>query len=301
MESKYIEELKSGKYGTCLVDEPMKNHTTFKVGGPADLLIKPSSEEEIEELVKYCKSNKLPLMIVGNGSNLLVKDSGIRGVVLKLDKNFNAIEFDGDRVIAQAGALLSTVSKKSFKKSLTGMERVSGIPASIGGAMTMNAGAYGTEMKDIVESVKCVDQDGNIRDYSNEEMHFRYRGSRVDDEKLTVISATFKLEKGDFDTIMETFEDYDHRRRSKQPLEKASAGSTFKRPEGHYASKLIDDAGLRGFAYKDAQVSDKHCGFIINNGDASYEDIQELIHRVQDIVFEKYQVRLETEVKIVGD
>ncbi len=301
MESKHIEELKSGKYGECIVDEPMRNHTTFKIGGPADVLMKPKSEEEIQAIVNYCIQEDLDLMIVGNGSNLLVKDGGIRGVVIKLDKNFNAIEFEGKRVRAQAGALLSTVSKKSFKKSLTGMERVSGIPASIGGAMTMNAGAYGTEMKDIVESVRCIDHEGNIKEFSNEEMHFRYRGSRVEDEGLLVLSATFALEEDDMETIMATFEDYDHRRRSKQPLEKASAGSTFKRPEGHYASKLIDDAGLRGFSYKDAQVSEKHCGFIINNGQASYEDIQELIHRVQAIVEDKYEVKLETEVKIVGD
>ncbi|MDO4779110.1 MAG: UDP-N-acetylmuramate dehydrogenase [Tissierellia bacterium] len=284
-----------------LLSEEMKNHTTFKIGGPADILIKPKNEEEVRKVLEICKNEQIPYFVKGNGSNILVRDKGIRGIVIEFSEKFSDVKIDDNRVTAQSGALLSTVSKKSFQESLAGMEAVSGIPASVGGAMAMNAGAYGTEMKDIVESVRLMDSNGQIHEYSNEEMHFRYRASRVGDDKLVVLSATFKLNKDNYDDIMARFEDYDFRRKDKQPLSDNSAGSTFKRPEGHYASALIDQAGLRGFTHGRAKVSDKHCGFLINIDNSTCENLLELVKKVQDSVNEKYGVNLEMEVKIIGE
>lgn len=296
-----FDELKTGQYGEFLVDEPMRNHTTFKVGGPADIMMFPGKQEEIVAIVNYANDHKIPLMILGNGSNLLVTDKGIRGIVLKIGKNYSDIKFDGEKVYAQAGALLSTVSKKSFKEDLSGMEEISGIPGSIGGAMVMNAGAYGGEVSQITSKVTCLSKEGEILVFNNEEMEFGYRQSVVSKRDLIVLDVELTLRKADPDEIMAKFKDYDYRRTSKQPLEKNSAGSTFKRPEGHYASKLIDDAGLRGFQLKRAQVSEKHCGFLINVDDATYEEMMALIKYVQATVKEKYGVDLETEVKIVGE
>ncbi|MGF0040108.1 UDP-N-acetylmuramate dehydrogenase [Peptoniphilaceae bacterium SGI.131] len=301
MENKDIEELKKEIYGQAFIDEPMKNHTSFRVGGPADLLVKISSEDQLARLVKYCNVNNIPFMVKGNGSNMLVRDGGIRGVVVEMSKSFSKIDIEGFKVEAQAGALLSTLAKATFKQELTGMEAVSGIPASVGGAVAMNAGAYGTEMKDIVESVRCMDMEGNIFELSNEEMKFRYRGSLVFDKKLIVLSARFLLEKGDPSTIEAAYADYNYRRTSKQPLDKYSAGSTFKRPEGNFASALIDRAGLRGFTHKRAQVSEKHCGFLINMNDATCQEILELVGKVQDVVYDKFSVKLEMEVKVIGE
>ena len=298
---KDLAELKSGKYGDFIENEAMKNQTTFKVGGPCDLLMRPKDEKEIRDIVLYCKENDIPLTLLGNGSNVLVRDKGIRGVVIKFDKNFNEISIDGEYLTAQAGALLSTASKTSFAESLEGMEGLSGIPGSVGGAIYMNAGAYGTEIKDVAYSVRCMDLDGNIHEFNNEEMDFGYRHSTVSEKDLICLTATFKLKKGNYEEIMARFKDFDYKRTSKQPLEKHSAGSTFKRPEGYFASKLIDDAGLRGYTYKRAQVSEKHCGFLINMDDATFDEVMGLITRVQDIVKEKFGVTLETEVKIIGE
>lgn len=298
---KYKEIFKGANIGEVLYMEPMKNHTTFKIGGPCDVMIMPTTEEEIVEALRIVKSNKLDYMIIGNGSNLLVRDKGLRKVVIKLHDNFSNVEVDGPHVKAQAGALLSTVSKVSMKKGLTGMEALSGIPGDIGGAITMNAGAYGSEMKDIVLFVKAIDKDLNIRVFNNEEMDFRYRNSKVQDDGLVVLETLFKLKKGDEKEIEELFQDVTFKRTSKQPLEYPSAGSTFKRPEGYFAGKLIDDSGLRGYRYKDAQVSEKHCGFVINRGNADFEQVHTLIKHVQDTVYKNYGVELETEVKIIGE
>lgn len=296
-----LEKLKDGSFGEFLENEPMRNHTTFKVGGPADIMMIPTTEQQVIDIVRYCNRNEIPFMVLGNGSNLLVKDKGIRGVVIKLGKNFSNIEFDGEVVRAQSGALLSTVSKKSFKQSLTGLEQVSGIPGSIGGAMVMNAGAYDKDVSSVVTKVRCLTQAGDLMEFTNAQMQFGYRTSVVSKENLIVLDVEMKLERDNFDDIMERFKDFDYRRTSKQPLDKNSAGSTFKRPPGHYASKLIDEAGLRGYTYKRAQVSEKHCGFVINMDDATYEEVITLIHQVQDIIKEKYHVELETEVKIIGE
>lgn len=294
-------ELLSGKFGESIENEILKDYTTFKIGGKADILIKPASECQISELVKFCNLNDVPITIIGKGSNLLIRDKGVRGVVVALRENFSQIKVNGLEITAQAGALLRNVAIESFSQNLTGMEPISGIPGSIGGAIIMNAGAYGSEMIDIVKSVRCMDKNGVIREYSNEEMDFSYRHSLASEKGLLVISATFRLEKGKNEEIQEKFKEFDFKRSSKQPLEKNSAGSTFKRPEGYFASKLIDDAGLRGFTVGEAQVSEKHCGFLINIENSTCENMLELIAQVQEKVYEKYNVKLEREVKLIGE
>ncbi len=288
-------------FGIILFDELMKNHTSFKIGGPADIMIVPKNEKDIVNAIKFLRENNIKYFIMGNGTNLLVKDTGIRGAVIKIADEYNKISIDGDRINCEAGALLSDIGKYTLEKSLTGFEFASGIPGAVGGAVTMNAGAYGGEMKDIVYKVRALDKGNNIIEISNEDMNFRYRGSKVVDEDLIVLSAEFQLEKGDKSIIKEKMEDLAYRRKSKQPLEYPSGGSTFKRPEGYFAGKLIEDAGLRGLRYGDAQVSEKHCGFIINAGEVNFEEVYTLIQTVQKIVKDKFGVSLETEVKIIGD
>lgn len=278
----------------------MKNHTSFKIGGPADIMIIPRNEKELVEGIKICKENNINYYIMGNGSNLLVSDKGIEGVVIKISEEFGNIVVDDTTIKAESGALLTVVSKKALKNSLTGLEFASGIPGSVGGAITMNAGAYGGEMKDIVTKVRCLDSDGNIVEYSNEEMEFRYRKSRVEEEGLVVLSVEMELEKGDYKAIEEKMRELAEKRISKQPLHLPSAGSTFKRPEGYFAGKLIDDSGLRGIRYGGAQVSEKHCGFIVNINNATSNDVKTLIRTVQKIVKDNYGVELETELKIIG-
>lgn len=297
----YKEIFSQNNVGKILYNEPMANHTTFKIGGPCDVMILPSNEEEILNALKIIKNNNLEYMIIGNGSNLLVRDKGIRKVIIKLNDNYSNIEIKDNYVIAQAGALLSKTAKTAMKKDLTGMEFASGIPGGIGGAITMNAGAYGGEMKDILEKVKVINKDLEIKEYSVSEMNMRYRNSRVQDEGLIVLEATFKLEKGKPEDIKTLYDDLTFKRTSKQPLEYASAGSTFKRPEGHFAGKLIDDCGLRGYRYKDAQVSEKHCGFVINRGNADFEQVYYVISHVQEVVKEKFGVNLEPEIRIIGE
>lgn len=302
MEKSRIYQLfKDKKFGKILFDEPMKNHTSFKIGGPADVLIIPEREEEIVNAIRFCRENQIKYFIMGNGSNLLVKDTGIRGVVIKVANGFDRIEVIGERVICQSGALLSKVAKYALKHSLTGFEFASGIPGTIGGAIAMNAGAYGGEMKDVVSKVKAIDRNNNIVEFTNADMNFRYRGSLVGDENLIVLGVELNLQKGDYSSIEAKMKDLTERRVSKQPLEYPSAGSTFKRPEGYFAGKLIEDAGLRGVRYGDAQVSEKHCGFVINVGEATFEHVITLIRMIQKVVYDKFNVKLEPEVKIIGD
>lgn len=299
--NKYIKLFEDKNFGNILFNEPMKNHTSFKVGGPADVMIIPKNEEDIINSIKFVRKNNIKYFVMGNGTNLLIKDSGIRGVVIKIADEFDRIHIDGDQVNCQSGALLSEIGRYTLEKSLTGFEFASGIPGTVGGAITMNAGAYGGEMKDIVYKVRALDKNSNMVEFHNEEMDFRYRGSRVVDEGLIVISTQFQLKEGEQSLIKEKMEELAHKRKSKQPLEYPSGGSTFKRPEGYFAGKLIDDAGLRGLRYGDAQVSEKHCGFVINAGDASFEEVYTLIQTVQKIVKDKFGVSLETEIKIIGD
>lgn len=296
-----IKEFKNKDVGEMLIDEPMKKHTTFEIGGPVDLMILPSTEEEIKLAVDICKDKKLPYMVMGNGSNMLVRDSGIRGVIIKINDNYNNIEVNKNEIHAESGALLKAVSETALKASLTGFEFAIGIPGSLGGAITMNAGAYGGEMKDAVKSVRVLDKHGIIKEFSNKEMNFRYRGSRVPDEELIVLKVIFDLELSRKEIIRAQMDELTHKRTQKQPLEYPSGGSTFKRPEGYYAGKLIDDSGLRGLRYGGAQVSQKHCGFIINAGNASCKDVLNLIKVIKKTVRDNFDVELEREIKLLEE
>ena len=284
-----------------LTKEYMKNHTSFKIGGSADFLVTPRTVDQIQNLIKTLKKENIPVFIMGNGSNLLVSDKGIRGVVIKLSKNFSSFSISSDEVTAQSGILLSTLSKSIVNESLSGFEFASGIPGTIGGAVTMNAGAYDSEMKNIVEEVVAMDMDGNIKTFTNQEMNFRYRKSRVTDETLVVLEAKLKLDKGNIEDIKAKIDDFTVRRTTKQPLTAYSAGSTFKRPEGYFAGKLIEDAGLKGIIMRNAAVSSLHSGFVINTGDATCENILELIEFIKLTVFSKFGVMLEEEVRVVGE
>ena len=283
------------------VDEPMKKHISFKVGGPADFLVKPKTEEELRNVVEFAKKENVPFIVIGNGSNLLVKDGGIRGIVIELSDNFNNYEIDGNIIKAQSGALLAIIGRNAMKNSLTGFEFAAGIRGTLGGALAMNAGAYGGEMKQVVKTVRLMDRDGNIFELSNEEMKFEYRRSLLTTKDYIVLSAVIELQPGNVEEIKEIMADYSNRRSTKQPLNFPSAGSTFKRPEGHFAAKLIDDCGLRGLNLRGAQVSDKHCGFVINSGGAAAKDILDLMFIVKSTVNAKFGIMLEEEVKILGE
>ena len=283
------------------VDEPMKKHISFKVGGPADFLVKPKTEEELRNVVEFAKKENVPFIVIGNGSNLLVTDGGIRGIVIELSDNFNNYEIDGNIIKAQSGALLAIIGRNAMKNSLTGFEFAAGIPGTLGGALAMNAGAYGGEMKQVVKTVRLMDRDGNIFELSNEEMKFEYRRSLLTTKDYIVLSAVIELQPGNVEEIKEIMADYSNRRSTKQPLNFPSAGSTFKRPEGHFAAKLIDDCGLRGLNLRGAQVSDKHCGFVINSGGATAKDILDLMFIVKSTVNAKFGIMLEEEVKILGE
>nr|WP_276939873.1 UDP-N-acetylmuramate dehydrogenase [Helcococcus sueciensis] len=279
----------------------MRDYTTMKIGGPADVLIEPNSIDQIQKIINMAKETNTPLTIIGNGSNLLVRDKGIRGIVVVLKDEFSQITVKENMLTAQSGATLRAAAIESFEKKLTGMEAVSGIPGTVGGAIIMNAGAYGTEMKDIVKNVVCIDRDGNIQNFNNEEMNFSYRHSTASEKDLIVLEVSFELKPGKYEEIIEDFKEYDNKRSSRQPLDKNSAGSTFKRPEGYFASKLIDDAGLRGYRVGNAMVSEKHAGFLINIEDSTCENMLHLIEDVQKRVYDKYKVKLEREVKLIGE
>ena len=283
-----------------LQNEPMDRHTTFRVGGPADILLQPTAES-LPEVMKFLHSHKVPVTVIGNGSNLLVADKGVRGVVIEVGKQLADVCITEEYVTAQAGALLSKVSHAAYKKGLSGMEFAAGIPGSIGGAVVMNAGAYGGEMKDIVHSVTVLKKDGTVSELSNEQMEFAYRHSCAAENEYLVISVTLCLHKSKPERIIQKMEELKEQRVKKQPLEYPSAGSTFKRPEGYFAGKLIMDAGLSGALVGGAQVSEKHCGFVINKGGATAADILALIQHIQKTVKEQFGVELQTEVKLLGE
>lgn len=288
----------------CIVryDEPLKNHTTFGIGGSCIALIEPREVEDIIEAIKICRENNIKFFVIGNGSNLLVSDEGYNGVIIKLKKEFSTIKVEGEYVIAKSGAKLSEVFDVILENSLAGFEFASGIPGTIGGAIYMNAGAYGGEMKDIVETVEVLDMDTfEVKELKNEELEFSYRNSIIQNKNYIVLAIKLKLQKGNKEEIKIIYEDLREKRNSKQPLNFGSAGSTFKRPEGHFASKLIEDSGLKGYHINDAWVSEKHSGFVVNKGNASCKEILELIDHVKNVVFEKFGVKLEMEVKILKD
>ena len=281
------------------IDEPMKKHTTFKVGGDAKFLVTPTSIQDIKSVIEYLKDNSIKYYILGNGSNVLVRDSGIDGVVIKIASNFNSIDVTKDQITAQAGAFLSTISQCALKNSLSGFEFASGIPGTLGGAIIMNAGAYGREMKDVVVDVDVLDDLGNIKTLTNEQLEFGYRTSKIASSNYVVLGAKIKLCSGDSKKIKEYMNELAQKRRQKQPLNYPSAGSTFKRPEGYFAAKLIEDAGLKGYSIGGAQVSDKHAGFIVNMGNATAQDILSLMEYVKDTVWQKFKVSLEPEIKTI--
>lgn len=282
-------------------DELMKDHTTFRIGGPAEAFVMPGSAGEVQAVIGLCREEQLPYYVLGNGSNLLVSDKGIQGMVVQIGKEMNKIRVNGETVTVQAGALLSAVAKRALAEGLAGFEFAAGIPGSLGGACVMNAGAYGGEMKHVIETVTVLTPEGEIREIPGNEMGFGYRTSIVAEEGYIVLEARIRLHEGKKDEIRKLMEDLRERRVSKQPLEYPSAGSTFKRPEGYFAGKLIQDAGLRGFRVGGAQVSEKHCGFVINAGGATAADVMELMRQVSDKVEEKFGVRLEPEVKKLGE
>ena len=286
---------------SILVDEPMSRHITFRVGGSADFFVTPGTKEEVRDAVRVCKEEKMPYYIIGNGSNLLVSDKGYRGVIIQIYKEMNEVTVEGDIIKAQAGALLSGIAAKALAAELTGFEFASGIPGTIGGACVMNAGAYGGEMKDVLESVTVLTGEGEILKISREDLELGYRTSVIARKGYVVLEATLKLEHGEGAKIKAYMDELKEKRVTKQPLEYPSAGSTFKRPEGHFAGKLIEDAGLRGFQVGGAQVSEKHCGFVINRDHATAADIMELMRQVQIRVKENSGVDLEPEVKMLGD
>ena len=286
--------------GHVWAEEPMRDHTTFRVGGPARYLVEPESAGELVQVIKACLEAEMPYTIVGNGSNLLVSDTGYDGVVIHLFKNMSRIRVQGNFMTAEAGALLVRASSVACREGLAGLEFASGIPGTVGGALVMNAGAYGGEMKDVVCSVKVLAADGWIREYTGEEMDFGYRRSRIAEDRGIVLEAEFRLCPGKPEEIRAKMEELKEKRVKKQPLEFASAGSTFKRPEGYFAGKLIEDAGLRGFRIGDAQVSEKHCGFVINRGNATAAEVAEVIREVQRRVYEDSGIHLQTEVKFLG-
>ena len=282
-------------------EEPMKKHTTFRVGGNADYFIVPKTIEEVKNVVALCKETDMPYYILGNGSNLLVSDKGYRGVIIQIYKEMNEICIEGDQIKVQAGALLSKIGSAALEAGLTGFEFASGIPGTIGGAVVMNAGAYGGEMKDVLEEVTALTPGGEAIVLRKEELELGYRTSIIAKKDYIVLEAKLKLEKGEKDAIKGRMDELKLQRTTKQPLEYPSAGSTFKRPEGYFAGKLIQDAGLRGFQVGGAQVSEKHCGFVINKDHATAADVWELMCQVRAIVKEKFGVELEPEVKRLGE
>ena len=282
-------------------DEPMMKHTSFRIGGPADWFVSPETTGALSETIQFLKAGSVPYFILGNGSNLLVSDDGYRGVVIQIGKNMSDIVVSGTNVRAEAGALLSTVASRAAAASLTGMEFAGGIPGSIGGACVMNAGAYGGEMKDILTSVIALFEDGSVRKVPCGELMLGYRSSALMRNGAIVLEAELSLTEGDIGEIRATMDDLRERRVSKQPLDLPSAGSTFKRPEGYFAGKLIMDSGLRGYAVGGAQVSEKHCGFVVNRGGATADDVMTLIRHIQKTVLKKFGVELVPEVRFLGE
>lgn len=282
------------------LQEPMNGHTTFKVGGPAACLIELEREEQLCNIQRYLSFVEIPFFVLGNGSNVLVSDEGYPGVVLQIGDKMSGIRVEGTRIVAQAGALLSQVARAALSQELTGLEFASGIPGTVGGGVVMNAGAYGGEMKQVVTKVRVVNQSGEMMELDNSTMEFGYRYSTIRNQPFVVTEVTFQLKEGKAEEIKAVMDDLAARRREKQPLEYPSAGSTFKRPEGYYAGELIMNAGLRGYRIGGAQVSDKHCGFIVNMGNATAMDIMDVIRDVQDCVKEKFNVDLEPEVVFLG-
>ncbi len=296
--NKFIQALGAER---VIFDEPMSKHTTFRIGGPADVFAMPETYEQIGEILKLCKAEGLPFFVLGNGSNLLVSDKGYRGVIIQMDRNMQEIRLEGNTIRACAGALLSSIAVAARNASLTGFEFAGGIPGTLGGACVMNAGAYGGEMKDVLKEVMVMTRDGEILTLPAEKLEMGYRTSIIKKMGYLVLEAVISLEKGDEEAIRDRMKELSDLRTQKQPLDLPSAGSTFKRPEGYFAGKLIMDSGLRGCRIGGAQVSEKHCGFVVNADGATAGDVRALMDHVIQVVKEKHGVTLEPEVKFLGD
>lgn len=281
-------------------NEPMSKHTTFRIGGNADMFVSPKISQ-VAEIMTLAKAYDVPVTIIGNGSNLLVGDKGIRGLVLSFGKEADEVVVQDNRMMVGAGTLLSKAAAEAARNSLSGLEFAAGIPGTLGGALVMNAGAYGGEMKDVVVSAKVLTTEGEIIELSKDELDLSYRHSCIPEKNYIVLEVTIELVPGDETKIREVMNGFKNSRVEKQPLEYPSAGSTFKRPEGYFAGKLIQDADLRGYAVGGAQVSEKHCGFVVNKGNATAADVCNLIEDVKRIVYEKFQVEMEPEVKMIGE
>jgi len=282
------------------INEPMSLHTTFRVGGPAELYLTPESVSQLETLIKLFRQLGVPYMIIGNGSNILVGDNGIDGAVIEIGKAIGEIVIDGNTITAEAGVLLSKLAASAARNGLAGLEFASGIPGSLGGAVYMNAGAYGGEMKDVVTEVKYLDENGEVKTISGDMCGFGYRKSIFSGGEKIILSAALTLTPDNPDDIRARISELTEKRVTKQPVDKASAGSTFKRPEGYFAAALIEECGLKGFSVGGASVSEKHSGFVVNNSGASAKDVLDVIRQVQKVVKEKKGVDLETEVKLIG-
>lgn len=283
-------------------EEPMKEHTTFRIGGPADYFVVPNTKELLVKTLDLCRDWKVPVYVTGNGSNLLVGDKGFRGVILHIGRQMNRIWFEGEnRVRAQAGVMLSRFSREVALKGLSGLEFASGIPGTLGGAIAMNAGAYGGEIKDVLKEATIINEDHKVMVLSKEELKLGYRKSLIQEKGYIVLEAVFLLPEGSPDDILSKMAQLNKKRQEKQPLNFPSAGSTFKRPEGYFAGKLIEDTGLRGFRVGNASISMKHCGFVVNMGDATAKDVVLLMEEVDKRVFEKFGVHLEPEIRRIGE
>ncbi len=285
-----------------LYNEDMKKHTTFKIGGPAECFIKIKTKEELKEILNIAKENKIPVTILGNGSNILVLDGGIEGITLTIKIEYIDIKQNGEKykIYVGGGYKLSKLAQICLKNEISGFEELSGIPGTIGGAVSMNAGAHGKEMKDIVEKIKCVDINGNEKEFSNEEANFEYRKSIFKGNSYIVTEVVLNLEKGKYEEIKAKMGEYAQYRKTKQPIEYPSAGSTFKRGKDYITAKLIDDAGLKGYSIGDAVVSTKHSGFVINKGNASAKDVLDLVKYIKDTIEEKFNKQIELEIEVVG-
>lgn len=286
-----------------LYNEPMSKHTTFKIGGPAECFIKIDSVKDLKEILSFSKENEVPLTVIGNGSNVLVLESGIKGITVCIKLEGMELKEEKDFCILKvaSGEKIGKVARMMCNKEISGMEELLGIPGTIGGAIKMNAGAHGKEIKDIVSEVTCIDYDGNIKEFTNEEMKFGYRKSILKEENYIVVEAEFKLQKGNKNEIEEKIEEYSKYRREKQPIEYPSAGSTFKRGEDFITAKLIEDAGLKGYSIGGAEVSTKHSGFIINKGNAKAKDVLDLVEYVKEEVYKKFSKNIELEIEVIGE
>lgn len=299
MTARLLSQMAGG--GNVLTDEPMSRHTSFRIGGPADILVAPGDAESLAAIRTACAGRDIPVFVMGNGTNLIVRDKGIRGVVIKIRENMSGYEVEGEYITAQAGILLSRLSRVALENGLAGLEFAEGIPGTLGGAVAMNAGAYDGEMSMVVESTEYLCPDGKVTVLDNRQHCFGKRSSFIQDHKGVALKSRVRLRRGDREQIRAKTEGFGAMRREKQPLDMPSAGSVFKRPEGYYAGKLVQDCGLRGFRIGGAEVSCLHCGFIVNTGNATASDVILLIGHIRDTVRARFGVELQTEVKVVGE